>query len=83
MSAARVLAAYATVKVLDAASGKPTYYGFYQGAILPPSADPEAVANLVRRGYAEWVDGKSDEPEPKAAEQPEPAKPAKATKAAG
>ncbi len=60
---ARVTAAYATVRVLDPASGKPTVYGFYEGGILPPSADPESVEGLVRRGYAEWVDEPA-EPEP-------------------
>jgi hypothetical protein len=53
---ARVLAAYATVKINDVLSGKPTVAGFYEGAILPPEADPENVASLVRRGYAEWLD---------------------------
>jgi hypothetical protein len=56
---ARVLAAYATVKILDPVSGKWTVAGFYQGAVLPPEADPENVASLVRREYAEWLD--SDE----------------------
>jgi len=66
---ARVTAAYATVPVLDTPSGKPTVYGFHQGAVFPPSSDPEAVARLVRRGYAEWV----QEDEPAAAEEPAPA----------
>lgn len=53
---ARVLAAYATVKVLDPIDGKPSVRGFYQGAVLPIEADPENVASLVRREYAEWLD---------------------------
>lgn len=53
---ARVLAAYATVKLLDPISGKWTVAGYYQGAILPDHADPENVASLVRREYAEWLD---------------------------
>jgi hypothetical protein len=53
---ARVLAPYATVKILDPVSGKPTVAGFYAGAVLPPEADPEDVARLVRREYAEWLD---------------------------
>jgi hypothetical protein len=53
---ARVLAAYATVKINDPISGKPTVAGFYEGAVLPLEADPENVASLVRREYAEWLD---------------------------
>lgn len=53
---ARVTAAYATVKVLDTATGKPAIHGFYEGGIFPPSSDPDSVAALVRRGYAEWLD---------------------------
>jgi hypothetical protein len=53
---ARVLVAYATVKILDPISGKMTVRGFPQGAVFPPDADPENVANLVRREYAEWLD---------------------------
>ncbi len=79
---ARVTAPYATVKVIDTPSGKPTVYGFYEGGILPPSADPENVANLVRRGYAEWVgEPIAEEPKAEATEESD-AKPAKATKAA-
>lgn len=53
---ARVLAPYATVKITDSATGQPAVVGFYQGAVLPPEADPENVASLVRREYAEWLD---------------------------
>jgi hypothetical protein len=53
---ARVVVAYATVKLLDPISGKPAVAGFYQGAIFPPEADPDNVASLVRREYAEWLD---------------------------
>lgn len=53
---ARVTAAYATVKIIDPISGKPTVLGFYKDAILPPEADPENVASLVHREYAEWLD---------------------------
>jgi hypothetical protein len=56
---ARILAAYATVKINDPISGKPTVAGFYEGAVLPPEADLENVASLVQRDYAEWLD--SDE----------------------
>ncbi len=65
--------AYATVKVLDPISGKWTVLGFYQGAILPDSADPDNVANLVRREYAEWVDDEPVvQPEEPVAESGEP-----------
>lgn len=53
---ARVVVAYATVKVLDPISGGWSVRGFYQDAILPAEADPENVASLVRRQYAEWLD---------------------------
>lgn len=53
---ARVTAAYATVRVLDPATGAPTVVGFHQGGTFPDTADPENVENLVRRGYAEWVE---------------------------
>jgi hypothetical protein len=53
---ARVVVAYATAKILDPISGKWTVHGFHQGAVFPPEADPENVANLVRREYAEWLD---------------------------
>lgn len=66
---ARVIAAYATVPCVDASSGKPTVYGFYHGAVLPPTADAEHVVGLVRRGYAEWVE------QPKVEEEESKAKP--------
>ena len=44
------------MKIIDPITGKPTVLGFYQGAVLPPEADPENVASLVRREYAEWLD---------------------------
>lgn len=53
---ARVTAAYATVKILDPSSGSWSVRGFYQGGVLPESADPEDVERLVRREYAEWAD---------------------------
>jgi hypothetical protein len=53
---ARVVVAYAVVKVLDPLSGKPTVVGFPQGAVLPAYADSQNVADLVRREYCEWVD---------------------------
>lgn len=58
---ARLTAAYGTVRIMDPATGAPSIRGFYQGAVFPDSADPQDVARLVRRDYAEWVD---DEPEP-------------------
>jgi hypothetical protein len=73
---ARVVAAYSTVKLLDPASGKWTVAGFYQGAILPAEADPDNVAALVRREYAEWVDEPETEPELVAEPPPEPELPA-------
>lgn len=54
---ARVTAAYATVKIVDPGSGSWSVRGFYEGGVFPESADPEDVERLVRRGYAEWVDG--------------------------
>lgn len=82
---ARVIAAYATVKIMDAASGKPTVCGFYEGAILPPSADPQNVEGLVRRGYVEWVEEPEQpaDPEPKADDKAETAKKAAPAKKAG
>lgn len=80
---ARVSVAYATVKVPDGA-GKPTVMGFHQGTVFPASADPEDVARLVRRGYAEWVDEPAEEPpveEPKSDEEPAKPEP-KTTRAA-
>lgn len=53
---ARATAAYATCRVLDPATGAPTVLGFHQGGTFPDTADPDNVENLVRRGYAEWVD---------------------------
>ena len=58
---ARVTVAYATVKLLDPATGKWTVHGFPQGAVFPSNADPDNVANLVRREYAEWVETTPDE----------------------
>ena len=83
---ARVVVAYATVKLLDPTTGKWTVHGFYQGAVFPENADPENVATLVRREYAEWLDAepKAEEPpaEKPAAGEPkaEPAKPTKSAK---
>ena len=82
---ARVAVAYATVKLLDPATGKWTVHGFPQGAVFPPNADPENVANLVRREYAEWVDSgeaKAVDKQETAEESAEEAKPAKMAKAA-
>jgi hypothetical protein len=44
------------VKLIDPISGKWTVRGFDNGAIFPENADPENVASLVRREYAEWLD---------------------------
>ena len=78
---ARVTVAYATVKLLDPASGKWTVIGFPQGAVFPSNADPANVAALVRREYAEWVEEApaeqppaDPEPEPDPATEPEPGK---------
>lgn len=65
---ARVLAAYATCKVRDTATGVLTVLGFYQGAILPSNADADNVASLVRREYAEWVEA---EPAPEPEREPD------------
>lgn len=84
---ARVTAAYATVKLLDPATGKWTVAGFYKDAVLPIEADPENVAGLVRKEYAEWVEEAPAEespadPEPKKDAPPaNPAPPQAATKA--
>jgi len=78
--AARVTVAYATVKLLDPATGKWTVHGFPQGAVFPSSADPENVANLVRREYAEWVDPPASVP-PESAPEPAPPEPEPAVKA--
>lgn len=63
---ARVVAAYATVKVVDPTTGKWTVAGFQKDALLPADADPENMATLVRREYCEWVEGPVAEPEPPA-----------------
>lgn len=73
---ARVTAAYATVRIMDPALG-PAVVGFYRGAVLPESADPEGVARLVRREYAEWVDAE-DAPAVEAEPEAEPEAPKKA-----
>ena len=84
---ARVLAAYATVKLLDPVTSKWTVHGFYKDAVLPLEADPENVASLVRREYAEWLDSGEvkvvDKQEAEAADEAEVVKsaPAKAAKA--
>ena len=67
---ARVVVAYATVKLNDPATGKPTVRGFYRDAVLPDFADADNVASLVRRGYAEWVDEPEEPPAELPAEQP-------------
>jgi hypothetical protein len=81
--AARVTAAYATVKIRDNISGKLTVVGFHGGAILPADCDADNVAMLVRRGYAEWVDeAPADAVEEAAPDEAAPAKSAaKAAKA--
>jgi len=87
MKQARVTAAYATVRVLDPATGKPTVRGFYENAVLPEAADAVNVESLVNRGYAEWVDDSPAEvppadPEPgKDAPPANPTPPQAATKA--
>jgi hypothetical protein len=53
---ARVTAAYATVRIMDPATGAPSVRGFYQGAVFPDVAFAEDVERLVRREYAEWAD---------------------------
>jgi hypothetical protein len=82
---ARVTVAYATCKVVDPATGTTTVLGFYQGAPLPPNADPENVKSLVRRQYAEWMDEPAPEPEREpekpADDKAEPKKAAPAKKA--
>lgn len=80
----RVLAPYVTVRVLDTPTGKPTVYGFYQGAFLPASSDPANVVSLLEKGMVEQetlpeapVAETPAKPEPAKAAA-EPAKPAKA-----
>lgn len=65
---ARVILAYATVKLLDPVSGS-TVRSYYKDAVFPDSADPEDVERLVRRGYAEWVE--NDAPAPVAEPTPD------------
>ena len=78
---ARVILAYATVKVLDPATGSWAVRSFYKDAVFPDSADPEDVERLVRRGYAEWLEAPAAaEPEPVKAEEPKKATPAKSAK---
>jgi len=66
---ARVIVAYATVKMLDGV-GKPAVHGFYRDAVLPAGADPAAVEGLVRRGYAQWVDADPPAAADKPADEP-------------
>lgn len=73
---ARVVVAYATVKVLDPATGKPTVCGFYKDSVLPANADPANVEALVRREYAAWIN-EEPVPEPVKVEEPKVEEPAK------
>lgn len=84
---ARVVVAYATVKVLNPATGKWAMFGYHRDAVLPDEADPDNVASLVRRGYAEWVDAAEPtvaqaepekEPDPDKDAESEPSKEAEA-----
>ncbi|HEX6873602.1 MAG TPA: hypothetical protein VF163_21090 [Micromonosporaceae bacterium] len=68
MKALIVKAPYVTVRVADTPTGKPTMYGFYAGAVLPPSSDPENVAMLLRKGMVEEISEVAEAP----AEKSEP-----------
>lgn len=70
----RVLAPYVTVRVLDTPTGKPTVYGFYQGAFLPASTDPASVVSLLEKGMVK----REAVPEVPVAEAPAKAEPAEA-----
>lgn len=41
---------YATVKLIDGATGQPTFRGFNEGSVLPLTADANDVKRLVGKG---------------------------------
>lgn len=67
----RVRAPYVTLKVKDPV-GNPVIKGFYEGAIVPDSADEDNVRSLLDGEMLEQVDDAAAEPEV----EPEPEPPA-------
>lgn len=67
----QVVWAYASVRVIDGATGQPTIRGFAEGGVLPPTADPADVKRLLGKG-AIVVLGASPEPDPVIVPAPEP-----------
>jgi len=66
---------YATVKVVDGATGQPTFRGFNEGSILPTTADPADVKRLVGKGAVEVLGGaapETPEPDPEPEHEAEP-----------
>jgi hypothetical protein len=64
-NAYKVTAPYVTCKVRDDLGGE-SVRGFYEGGVLPASADPENVKILVEKGMVEKVTA----PEPEPATEP-------------
>jgi hypothetical protein len=63
---------YATVKLIDSATGQPTFRGFNEGSILPPTADPADVKRLVGKGAVADLDAPASVAEPEPEPNPEP-----------
>ena len=61
MTAYRVIAPYVTAKVRDEV-GTLAYRGFYDGAVLPESVDPDSVKSLLAKGMIEKVAAPKAEP---------------------
>jgi len=59
-NAYRVTKPYVTCKVRDDLGGE-SVRGFYEGGVLPASADPENVKILVEKGMVEKVDAPNAE----------------------
>lgn len=74
-----VTAPYVILKVRDQMSGGWTMRGYFAGAPVPADIDPDNLRHHVEGGMVKAV----DEPQPEPVAEPEPAKPAKAVKAAG
>lgn len=55
---------YATVKLIDAATGQSTVRGFAEGSVLPPNADAEDVRRLVAKGAVVSTAPTRPSPEP-------------------
>lgn len=72
MSTYQVVWPYATVKLIDAATGQPTFRGFNEGSGLPPTADPADVKRLIGKGAVVALDAPAPAPEVRAEPEPEP-----------